>query len=230
MKKLIALAMALMMTAMLTACSVPEDGTFKDLIQEVETQEPSYEVPDKNTESETEAEETEKPAESTEETQAPTEAPKPTETPSQSTGGSTSKPAETTKPTETPKPVHQHSYSSSVTTQPTCTTAGVRTFTCSCGKSYTESVPAKGHDWGTRTATKQEQVWQEGAKHTVVVCTCGATFSSANAYDTHSVDMMLSGDTRHHSASDSVTQDPGKYVTKDVPYEQTYCKNCGATK
>ncbi len=40
---------------------------------------------------------------------------------------------------------HEHHYSSSVTKQPTCTATGVKTFTCSCGESYTESVPAKGH-------------------------------------------------------------------------------------
>ncbi len=42
---------------------------------------------------------------------------------------------------------HTHSYSSAVTTQPTCTAAGVRTYTCSCGSSYTETIPAKGHSY-----------------------------------------------------------------------------------
>lgn len=42
---------------------------------------------------------------------------------------------------------HTHSYSSTVTTQPTCTAAGVRTYTCSCGSSYTETIPAKGHSY-----------------------------------------------------------------------------------
>lgn len=43
--------------------------------------------------------------------------------------------------------VHTHSYSSSITKQPTCTTTGVRTYTCSCGSSYTETIPAKGHSY-----------------------------------------------------------------------------------
>lgn len=42
---------------------------------------------------------------------------------------------------------HSHLYSSEVTTQPTCTTSGVKTFTCSCGDSYTEEVAATGHSW-----------------------------------------------------------------------------------
>ena len=44
-------------------------------------------------------------------------------------------------------PAHTHSYTSSVTTEPTCTTAGVRTYTCECGDSYTESIPALQHDY-----------------------------------------------------------------------------------
>ena len=42
---------------------------------------------------------------------------------------------------------HSHSYTSSVTTAATCETAGVRTYTCSCGNSYTEEIPATGHNY-----------------------------------------------------------------------------------
>lgn len=42
---------------------------------------------------------------------------------------------------------HTHSYTSSVTTAATCETAGVRTYTCSCGHSYTEAIPATGHTY-----------------------------------------------------------------------------------
>lgn len=34
-----------------------------------------------------------------------------------------------------------------VTTAPTCTTEGVKTFTCSNGETRTETIPALGHDW-----------------------------------------------------------------------------------
>ncbi len=43
------------------------------------------------------------------------------------------------------EPPHEHSYTSAVTKNPTCTEAGVKTFTCSCNDSYTESIPALGH-------------------------------------------------------------------------------------
>lgn len=44
--------------------------------------------------------------------------------------------------------VHSHSYSATITKQPDCTQAGVKTFRCSCGASYTETINAKGHNYG----------------------------------------------------------------------------------
>lgn len=57
------------------------------------------------------------------------------------------KPEKPDKPDKPDKPTHKHRYSSAVTRQPTCVNTGVRTFTCSCGKSYTESIPAADHRW-----------------------------------------------------------------------------------
>ena len=42
-------------------------------------------------------------------------------------------------------PNHEHSYTETITKQATCTEAGEKTFTCTCGHSYTEEIPAKGH-------------------------------------------------------------------------------------
>ena len=42
---------------------------------------------------------------------------------------------------------HVHSHSASVTKAATCTEAGVRTYTCSCGDSYTEEIAALGHSY-----------------------------------------------------------------------------------
>ena len=41
---------------------------------------------------------------------------------------------------------HEHSYTETVK-EATCTEDGLRTFTCSCGRSYTEKIPATGHDF-----------------------------------------------------------------------------------
>ena len=46
------------------------------------------------------------------------------------------------------KDEHVHSYKSSVTTPATCSNPGVETFTCSCGLTYTQIIPANGeHSW-----------------------------------------------------------------------------------
>ena len=46
------------------------------------------------------------------------------------------------------KDEHQHSYTGSVTTPATCSNPGVETFTCSCGLTYTQIIPATGdHSW-----------------------------------------------------------------------------------
>ncbi len=49
---------------------------------------------------------------------------------------------------DSPEEEHIHSYTSEVTTPATCTEDGVMTYTCECGDSYTESIPATGHIWG----------------------------------------------------------------------------------
>lgn len=48
----------------------------------------------------------------------------------------------------TPPAQHTHTWNTGVVTkEATCTEAGVKTFTCSCGATYTEDIPAKGHNY-----------------------------------------------------------------------------------
>ena len=50
---------------------------------------------------------------------------------------------------------HVHDYVGEVTTQPTCTEPGVKTYTCStCGDSYEEPVDALGHDYQKSDTTE----------------------------------------------------------------------------
>ena len=42
---------------------------------------------------------------------------------------------------------HAHSYTQQITTQATCTEKGVITYTCSCNDTYTEEIPALGHEF-----------------------------------------------------------------------------------
>lgn len=48
----------------------------------------------------------------------------------------------------TPPAQHTHTWDAGVVTkEATCTEAGVKTYTCSCGAIYTEDIPAKGHNY-----------------------------------------------------------------------------------
>ena len=63
-----------------------------------------------------------------------------------SSGGNTSGDNTNTVP-------HEHSYTSSITTSPTCENTGVRTYTCYCGYSYTETIPKIGHKFDPSSPT-----------------------------------------------------------------------------
>lgn len=83
---------------------------------------------------------------------------------------------------QTPEPSpHVHSYTGTVTTQPTCTVSGVKTYACSeCNDTYTEAVPALGHDWQIKsqvqtTYDEQGQLTQQG--YTIYRCSrCGEEY------------------------------------------------------
>ena len=67
----------------------------------------------------------------------------------------------------------KHTWTEKVTTEPTCTEAGEKTFTCVCGATKKETIPATGHSWGEPAVTYAAN-GQEGKK--VYTCTvCEAT-------------------------------------------------------
>ena len=91
-------------------------------------------------------------------------------------------------------PAHIHNYVGEVTKEPTCTEAGEKTYTCDCGDSYTEAIPAKGHhfedgectDCGekdpdyhkhsyTETITKEPPCTEAGEK--TYTCDCGDSYT-----------------------------------------------------
>lgn len=83
--------------------------------------------------------------------------------------------------TEYEAPAHTHSYTGSVTTQPTCTASGVKTYVCSeCNDTYTEAVPALGHDWQIKTQVQtsyDEQGQLETQGYTIYRCSrCGEEY------------------------------------------------------
>ena len=63
---------------------------------------------------------------------------------------------------------HTHSYASAITTPATCTADGVRTYTCSCGASYTEKINKLGHSYGAWTKlndTQHQRVCSRDSSH-----------------------------------------------------------------
>lgn len=81
----------------------------------------------------------------------------------------------------TEKP-HVHKYNSGVVTKaPTCTDTGIKTYTCVDGDdSYTETIPALGHDYVTRTETvTTKEAWDEDVyEPRYICCGCGAQFTN----------------------------------------------------
>lgn len=74
---------------------------------------------------------------------------------------------------ETTAPACEHSYDA-VTTDATCSQDGSVVYTCACGDTYTETIPATGeHAWGDWTVTAEATY--EAAGLETRACGCGAT-------------------------------------------------------
>lgn len=137
MKKILALLMAVALLATLTACggnTEPNTDTSTTTTTSV------------NTTTTTDAEESTTTTEATDEgTTTSTEGTETTANPTED-----KIPTTTAKPTEgkAPTAAHTHKYTSKVTKAATCAAEGVKTFTCSCGDTYTEKVAATAHKWG----------------------------------------------------------------------------------
>lgn len=73
----------------------------------------------------------------------------------------------------TPPAQHTHTWDAGVVTkEPTCTEAGVKTYTCTtCGATKTEEIPATGHTWNDGEVTTAATCTEAGVKtYTCTVC------------------------------------------------------------
>ncbi len=113
------------------------------------------------------------------------------------------------QPEQSPAPVHTHAYSEAITANPTCTSNGVKTFTCSCGHSYTEVIAATGHHYNS-SVTTNPTCTSNGVK--TFTCSCGHSYTEAIA-------------ATGHSYSSSVTTEPSCF-TAGV---RTYTCGCGSS-
>jgi len=143
---------------------------------------------------------------------------------------------------------HTHSYTSKVTTNATCTKTGVKTFTCSCGDSYTESIEKTSHSY---KSTVVAPTCTNGG-YTSYTCSCGDSYVSdkteakGHSYSENTVapTCTASGYTKHTCSvcgnfyTDNNTPSTGhayelvsntaNCATGGVKTEK--CANCGDTK
>ncbi|MBP3350957.1 MAG: hypothetical protein J6L65_00965 [Lachnospiraceae bacterium] len=125
------------------------------------------------------AEPTEVPTE--EPTAKPTEAPTPVPTPKPTERPVYDSPTPTEAPTAPPAQSHTHSFDGgTVTTQPTCGAAGVKTYTCSCGETKTEAIAATGNHVNTREEWMYYPSCSKGGYVNVVCSDCGAWISGSD--------------------------------------------------
>lgn len=102
----------------------------------------------------------------------------------------------------TPPAQHTHTWNAGVVTkEPTCTEAGVKTYTCTtCGATKTEAIAALGHVWGAYTVTEHAVNGNDGEK-TRTCSRCDTTESAPLLYKFYlgiesgsTVDMMVGED------------------------------------
>lgn len=109
---------------------------------------------------------------------------------SKPSGGNTNQ----SKPVEPPKPSHSHSYAVVSQTGATCTAAGVTTYKCSCGNSYTEqNGGALGHAWQQQYNEWDETVDHPGTIVTKLVCHHGNVFNNEDEWYVHCDALMEQG-------------------------------------
>lgn len=109
---------------------------------------------------------------------------------SKPSGGNTNQ----SKPVEPQKPSHSHSYAVVSQTGATCTAAGVTTYKCSCGNSYTEqNGGALGHAWQQQYNEWDEVVHHPGTVVAKMTCDCGKVFYSEEEQTLHNRQFILQG-------------------------------------
>lgn len=114
---------------------------------------------------------------------------------------------------------HEHVWGDGVVTmEPTCTTPGVKTYTCSiCQKTKTEEIPATGHQHTEVRNVKEATCKEEGYTGDTYCTDCGEKLSSGEP-----------------TAKKAHDWDEGKVTTeatcKNTGVKTYTCNNCGETK
>ena len=128
---------------------------------------------------------------------------------------------------------HEHSYTKTVLSNASCTTAGTVKYTCSCGDSYTETIPATGHKSSGWITDKAASIGVKGSKHKE--CTvCKKVLETAEIPALSRISISKASVTLSTSiyAYDGKAKTPsvnvkvnGKTLKKDTDYTVSYSNN-----
>ena len=117
------------------------------------------------------------------------------------------------------EPDHTHIYQSTVTREPSCTEAGVKTYTCSCGDKYTEKIAALGHQPVTDPRVEPTET-EEGKTEGSHCSVCGEILK-----EQETIPATGKPGEHHHSYESEVT----KEATCTEEGIRTYRCECGET-
>lgn len=128
----------------------------------------------------------------------------------------------------TEKP-HVHKYNSGVVTkEPTCTDTGIKTYTCvNNDDSYTETIPALGHDYVTRTETvTTKEAWDEPVlEPRYICCGCGEQFTNTTDVCRHI--LAVPNDKCGSYYSDAVQVNTIHHPAETETRTYNVCSRCG---
>lgn len=142
---------------------------------------------------------------------------------------------------------HVHSYIEKITKEPTCTEEGEKTYTCDCGDSYTEKIPATGHNFidgecghcGEKDPDHHEHDYKEEitkdptcteAGEKTYTCDCGDSYTEEIPATGHK---FVDGECEHCGEKDpdyhkhNYTEEITKEATCTEEGEKTYTCDCG---
>lgn len=130
-----------------------------------------------------------------------------------------------------PPEAHEHVYTSEVTTKVSCTVDGVITYSCGCGHTYTESIPATGHKYSS--VEKVPTCTEEGSI-TYLCSLCGDTYAEYITATGHSYESAVinptcteSGYTKYTCENCGYTYQDNYVMSKGHNYVDGYCTGCG---
>jgi hypothetical protein len=143
---------------------------------------------------------------------------------------------ETTSSNAEETPAHTHAWDSGTVTQvATCTSNGVKTYSCSCGQTKTETINATGHNWVEQTTTVHHDAvgeYQQVQTGTQRYIDCGKGHGPFYTNEEWQAHREVCG------SSSAIYSEPvyeTQWVETQAAYDETVtagyvCSVCGATQ